>query len=59
MLELLFRVKKSCLNCTKDLICKDGDKLINQTKVYASNLKETKRKPPNSFGYMLPWSREN
>ena len=39
--------KRTYVNCTKDLICNDCDKLSNQTKIYAANLNELKRKLPN------------
>ena len=50
--------KSNCDNCTKDLICKDCDKIINQTKAYSSNLNELKRKPLEKLGPMLPYSEE-
>ena len=43
---------KNCDNCTKCLICGDCDKLINQTKIYASNPNEIKRQPSKQFGLM-------
>ena len=42
----------------KDLICVDCDKLLNQTKIYASNLNELEKKPPENFGHMLPYYKE-
>ena len=50
--------KRNCVNCKKDLICEDSDKLFNQTKMYASNPNELKRQPPNKIGHMLPWYKE-
>ena len=50
--------KSNCDNFTKDLICKDCDKIINQTKAYSSNLNELKRKPLEKLGPMLPYSEE-
>ena len=41
------------------MICVDCDKVVKQTKVYAFNLNELKRKPPNNFCCMLPWYKEN
>ena len=40
--------------CTKDLLCDDCDKLVNQRKEFPANLKELKREAFNGFGYMLP-----
>ena len=45
---------KKCNKCTKDLLCENCDKLINQYKVFSGNPNELKREPPNEFGYMLP-----
>ena len=42
-------------NCTKDNLCDRCDNLVNQNKEFSANLNELKRKPPNEFGYMLPW----
>ena len=46
--------KRNCYKCTKDILCDDCDKLVNQNKEFSANLKEIKRQPPNDFGHMLP-----
>ena len=45
---------RNCNNCTKDLLCDDCDKLVNQNKEVSANLNELKREKPNDFVYMLP-----
>ena len=45
---------KICNKCTKDLLCENCDKLINQDKVFSAKLNELNREPPNEFGNMLP-----
>ena len=45
---------RSCNKCTKDILCDDCDKLVNQRKDFSANLNEMKRLPPNDFCYMLP-----
>ena len=45
---------RNCNNCTKDLLCDDCDKLVNQNKEFSANLNELKREKPNDFGHMLP-----
>ena len=45
-----------CSDCDKDSLC---DKLVKQTKEFAANLNELKRKPANKFGQMLPWYEDN
>ena len=45
---------RNCNNCTKDILCDDCDKLVNQNKEFSANLNEVKRQPPNDFGHMLP-----
>ena len=45
---------KNCSDCTKDILCDECDKLVNQKKEFSANLKELKREPPNDFGHMLP-----
>ena len=40
--------------CTKDILCDECDKLVNQSKDFSANLNELKRQPPNEFGHMLP-----
>ena len=44
---------KNCNKCTKDILCDDCDKSINQRKEFSANLNELKREPPNDFGHML------
>ena len=50
--------RRNCVVCINGSICKDCDKLNNQIKVCASNLHGLKRKPPNKFGRMLPYYKE-
>ena len=45
---------KDCNRCTKDILCDDCDKLVNQKKELSANLNELKRQPANDFGHMLP-----
>ena len=45
---------RDCNNCTKDILCDDCDKLVNQNKEFSANLNELKREKPNNFGHMLP-----
>ena len=45
---------RNCNKCTKDILCDDCDKLVNQKKKFSANLNELKREPPNRFGHMLP-----
>ena len=45
---------RNCNQCTKDVLCDDCDKLVNQNKESSANLNEIKRQPPNDFGHMLP-----
>ena len=45
---------RNCNKCTKDSLCDECDKLVNQKKKFLANLNELKRKPPNKFGQMLP-----
>ena len=40
--------------CTKDILCDDCDKSVNQNKEFSANLNEIKREHRNDFGYMLP-----
>ena len=40
--------------CTKDILCDDCDKLVNQNKEFSANLNELKRQTPSDFVYMLP-----
>ena len=45
---------RNCNKCTKDSLCDDCDKLINQNKEFSANLNKLKREKPNNFGHMLP-----
>ena len=45
---------RNCNKCTKDILCDDCDKLVNQRKEFSANLNEIKREKPNDFGHMLP-----
>ena len=45
---------RDCNKCTKDILCDDCDKLVNQNKEFSANLNELKREKPNDFGHMLP-----
>ena len=45
---------RNCDNCTKEILCNDCDKLVNQRKEFSANLNELKRKKPNDLGHMLP-----
>ena len=45
---------RNCINCTKDALCDDCDKLVNQNKEFSANLNELKREKPNDLGDMLP-----
>ena len=45
---------RNCNNCTKDFLCDDCDKLVNQRKEFSANLNELKREKPNDRGHMLP-----
>ena len=45
---------KSCIDCKKDILCENCDKLVNRKKKFSANLNEMKRQPPNEFGHMLP-----
>ena len=44
----------NCNECTKDLLCDNCDKLVNQRKEFSANLIKLKRQPPYQFGHMLP-----
>ena len=46
--------KGSCEKCTKDILCDDCDKLVNQKTDFSANLNEMKRQPRKEFGHMLP-----
>ena len=45
---------RNCNKCTKDIICDDCDKLVNQNKEFSANLNELKREKPNDLSHMLP-----
>ena len=45
---------KNCNKCTKDQLCDDCEKSVNQRKEFSANLNELKREKPNDFGHMLP-----
>ena len=45
---------RKCNKCSKDQLCDDFDKLVNQNKEFSANLNELKREKPNDHGYMLP-----
>ena len=45
---------RNCNNCTKDILCDNCDKLVNQRKEFSANLNELKREKPNDLGHMLP-----
>ena len=45
---------KNCSGCTKDILCHNYDKLVNQNKEFSANIIEMKRQPPNKIGHMLP-----
>ena len=43
-----------CNKCTKNILCHDCDKLVNQNKGFSANLNELKRERPNEYGHILP-----
>ena len=45
---------RNCIECKKDILCDDSDKLVNQNNEFSANLNELKREKPNDFGDMLP-----
>ena len=45
---------RNCNKCTKDLLCDNCDKLVNQRKDFSAKLNELKQQPPNENGHMLP-----
>ena len=45
---------RNCNKCTKNILCDDCDKLVNQKKEFSANLNELKRERPNDLGHMLP-----
>ena len=44
---------RNCNKCTKEILCDDCNKLVNQKKEFSANLNELKREKPNDFGHML------
>ena len=50
--------KRIFVNCYKDLISVDCDKINNPTNISASNLNELKGKLPNNSGHMLPYYKK-
>ena len=44
--------KRNCVDCKKDILCENLDKLVNQKKEFSSNLNELKREAPNEFGHI-------
>ena len=45
---------RNCNKRSKDQLCDDCDKLVNQRKEFSANLNELKREKPNDLGHMLP-----
>ena len=45
--------KKNCSACKKDILCENGDNLVNQKKKTSAILNELKRQLPNDFGHKL------
>ena len=45
---------RNCNKCTKDFLCDDREKSVNQKKEFSANLNELKREEPNDLGHMLP-----
>ena len=44
---------KNCINCKKDSVCDECDKLVNQRKEFSAKINEIKPEAPNEFGHML------
>ena len=44
---------RNCNKCTKDVLCDDCDKLVNQNKEFSAILNELNLEKPNDFGHML------
>ena len=42
------------IKCTKDILCDQCDKLVNQKEEFSANLNEMKRQPLNELVHMLP-----
>ena len=55
ILVLLSLKSRYCAKCEKDSISSGCVKKINQSKEFAPNLNETKRRLSNAVGFMLPW----
>ena len=45
---------RNFIKCSKDVLCDDCDKSVNQNKKFSANLNEIKREKPNKLGHMLP-----
>ena len=45
---------RNCNKCTKEILCVDCDKLVNQKKEFSATLNEIKREKLNDLGHMLP-----
>ena len=43
-----------CNKCTKEILCDDCNKLVDQNKEFSAKLNELKRRSPKDFGHMLP-----
>ena len=41
---------RNCSNCTKDVLCDDCDKLVDQNKKFSANLVGLKREAANEYG---------
>ena len=59
MAVVIPHTKRNCVECIKDSLCDNCDKLVKQRKDFSANLYELKRKSPNEFGQMLPCYKEN
>ena len=44
-----------CSECKDGILCTTCNNKINESKEFEANLNELKRRPPNEFGYMLPY----
>ena len=45
---------RNCNKCTKDILCDESDKFVNQNEELSASLNELGRRPLNEFGHMLP-----
>ena len=45
---------RNCEKNTKDILCDDCDKLVNQKEEFSAILNELKREKPNDQRHMLP-----